>query len=95
MNGMVGQLRSLRPEETVGTTDIKWADGVFGKTIALSRASMVVPQHSHVYPHVSVLVRGKVRVWAGDKELGDFEAPVGITIAVSYTHLTLPTKRIV
>ena len=93
----MSEFRPLRPEESVGTTDLRWADGVFGKTIALSHAGLVVPQHSHVYPHVSVLVRGKIRAWAGDNLLGDFEAPVGITIAALVKHkfLTLTEDVII
>lgn len=96
MNAAV-QLRPLEPHETVGSTDIKWADGVFGKTIALSHSGMMIPQHAHAYPHVSVLVRGSVRAWADGKLLGDFVAPVGITIVanVKHTFLTLSNDTII
>lgn len=97
MNDAAGRLRQRHPEETVGTTDLRMADGVFAKTIALSHAGLVVPQHAHAFPHVSVLVRGKIRAWAGSKVLGDFEAPVGITIAAHVKHrfLTLTDDVII
>jgi hypothetical protein len=73
------------------STDIRMVDGVFAKTLVLEAAGLLIPQHAHKFAHVSVLVRGSIRAWAGDECLGTFEAPIGITIAarVKHTFLTL------
>lgn len=67
------------------STDIRMADGVFVKTLVLE-AGLLVPQHAHKFAHVSVLVRGSIRAWAGDDYLGTFIAPVGLTIAANIKH---------
>ena len=69
------------------STDIKLADGVFMKTMVVRKALTVIPQHSHRFDHVSVLVRGSVRVMADGEHLGDFTAPRGITIKAGVKHL--------
>lgn len=62
------------------------ADGVFIKTLVLDRDGLLVPQHAHSFAHVSVLVRGKIRVWRGEAYVGVFAAPAGITIAAHVKH---------
>jgi quercetin dioxygenase-like cupin family protein len=69
------------------STEIKMADGVFTKSMVVPKARTLIPQHSHRYSHVSVLVRGKVRVVADGSFLGTFEAPAGIVIAARVKHL--------
>lgn len=97
MKSAIGEVRPLKPDEKVESSDLKWANGVFGKTIVLPKSGLVVPQHAHTYPHVSVLVRGTIRAWAGGECLGDFTAPVGITIAaeIKHTFLTLTDDVII
>lgn len=69
------------------STEIHMADGVFVKTMVIQRAGTHVPQHSHVYPHVSVLVKGKVRLWRDGHYEGQLEAPCGILIPARTKHL--------
>ncbi len=69
------------------STEIKMADGVFTKSMVVRKAGTLIPQHSHRYSHVSVLVRGSVRVVTDDDDLGVFEAPAGIVIAAGVKHL--------
>lgn len=68
------------------TTDMRMADGVFAKTMGMPKAGMMVAQHSHAFAHVSVLVRGSLRVWKDDVIVGDFTAPAGITIPALAKH---------
>lgn len=69
------------------STEIRMADGVFTKSMVVKRAGTLIPQHSHRYDHVSVLVRGSVSVVADGVHLGDFFAPCGITIKAGVKHL--------
>ncbi len=68
------------------TVDIKMADGVFVKSIRVPDAFTLIPQHSHLYDHTSMLAVGSVRVWADEKLLGDFIAPHGILIKAKVKH---------
>ena len=69
------------------STEIRMADGVFTKSMVVRRAGTVIPQHSHRFDHVSVLVRGAVRVVTDDEDLGEFTAPCGILIRAGVKHL--------
>ena len=69
------------------STELHIADGVFVKTMVIQRAGTFVPQHAHVYAHVTVLVRGSIKAWKDGAFLGDFTAPVGITIPARAKHL--------
>lgn len=64
-------------------------DGVFIKQMHLKDKGTLVPQHAHVYPHTTMLARGKLRVWRGDTLLGDFEAPYPIFIEAKIKHSLL------
>ena len=54
------------------STEIKMADGVFTKSMVVRRAGTIIPQHSHAYAHISVLVRGAVRVTVGGSDIMGF-----------------------
>lgn len=79
------------------TTDLRMADGVFCKTIRVRKAHRFIPQHSHSFAHVSVVVRGAVRLWRDGVLGGDFQAPIGVTIAAHVKHLfeTLEDETII
>lgn len=69
------------------STEIKMADGIFMKTMRAEKAGTLIPQHAHKFSHVSNLVRGKIRVFVDGKTMGDYEAPIGITIAANLKHM--------
>lgn len=80
---------TLHPQQPI-STDIRMADGVFMKTMRIPKAGTFVPQHSHTFDHVSVLVRGRVFVTAdyGDGEVGEHLcAPASILIRAGVKHL--------
>jgi quercetin dioxygenase-like cupin family protein len=68
------------------STEIKMLDGIFVKSMVIQRAGDTVPQHSHVYDHISVLIRGSVRVWRDDLDCGEYQAPAGLTIKAFSKH---------
>lgn len=68
--------------------DIEWLtpDGVFIKGMIMALKGTTVAQHSHTYIHTSLLVKGSVRVWADGELLGDYKAPMTITIPGRMKH---------
>lgn len=83
---MIRTISPLPVDEQPISTDIKMADGVFMKTMRVQKAGTLIPQHSHVFPHISNLVRGRMRVFADGKDMGVYEAPIGILIGAHIKH---------
>lgn len=75
-----------RAPEQPPVVEIKMADGVFIKQMAIAKAGTLIPQHSHAYDHTSMVAVGAVRVWCDGKLLGDFRAPTGILIKAFSKH---------
>jgi quercetin dioxygenase-like cupin family protein len=69
------------------STEIKMLDGIFVKSMVTKRAGTLIPQHSHAFDHVTVLVRGHVHVQVDDRFLGIYRAPAGIIIKAGQKHL--------
>jgi quercetin dioxygenase-like cupin family protein len=70
------------------STEIKMLDGVFVKSMCIAKAGTFIPQHSHTFDHVSVLVRGSVRVQTGGNSHSiAYRAPAGIMIPAGVKHL--------
>lgn len=62
------------------------ADGLFVKQMHILKAGTRVPQHAHVYDHLTMLATGSVRVWKDGALDGDYIAPTGIMIAAGIKH---------
>lgn len=77
----------LRLQDQPISTETLISDGVFAKPFRVPNARTFLPQHSHTYAHVSVIVRGAVRIWRDGILDGDYDAPVGITIPAHVKHL--------
>lgn len=60
--------------------------GIFCKLWTVADRYTLLPQHSHEFPHISLLVQGEVRVWRDDELVGDFSAPAGIKIDAHTLH---------
>ena len=77
------------PNQPVG--ELTLYAGIFCKTWSVADAGTILPQHSHEFPHLSLIVRGSVRVQCGDDDMGEFHAPATIKIAAHafHTFLTL------
>lgn len=74
------------PEQPYGI-EVYEADGLFLKQMIIPRARTFVPQHSHAYEHLTMLVRGAVNVWKDGVFDRRYEAPAGILIAAGVKHL--------
>jgi len=64
-------------------------DGIFIKQMYLKDAGTLIPQHSHVYDHTSMLAKGRVRLWADNELKGEFEAPCPLFIKAKVKHTFL------
>lgn len=69
------------------STEIRLADGVFMKTMVIQKAGTAVPQHAHSFDHVSVLVRGSVKIEREGRPDLICLVPTGITILARVKHL--------
>lgn len=69
-------------------TDIMFetADDVFVKQIHLPRKNMMYPQHSHKWDHSTLLLRGSIVLWIGDKPGLYYKAPTIMFIAKGIEH---------
>jgi hypothetical protein len=63
--------------------------GVFVKIWSVREAGTLMPQHAHEFDHVTLLMRGAVRVWAGENLIGDVHAPGVIRIQAHTLHTFL------
>jgi quercetin dioxygenase-like cupin family protein len=60
--------------------------GIFCKLWTVVDRGTVLPQHSHEYPHISLIVSGKTHVWRDEDYLGVFTAPATIRIPAHTFH---------
>jgi quercetin dioxygenase-like cupin family protein len=83
----------LRPlDKQPEQVEIHSTDGLYVRQIAVELAGTTLPQHSHVWDHLTMVARGSVHVWAGDDPVGKrYNAPTGIMIkaGVKHTFMTL------
>lgn len=62
-------------------------DGVAIVQMVMEKKNDAIPQHSHKYPHHTLIARGRVRVWADGKHIGDFGEREAVFIAAGVKHL--------
>lgn len=63
------------------------ADGIFIKEMRVPKSNTIVPQHSHVYEHVTLLVKGSVFVKEGNEDIiKTYHAPTAIIIKANVKH---------
>jgi hypothetical protein len=60
--------------------------GIFCKVWHVQDACTLLPQHSHEFPHLSLIVAGAVRVWQDGVDLGVFHAPAAVKIPARTFH---------
>lgn len=67
--------------------EIYEADGIWLKQMVFAKADVWVPQHSHAYDHLTMLVTGAIKVWKDGVFDAEYRAPVGIHIKAGVKHL--------
>lgn len=80
----------MHPEQPL-ESGLAITDDVFVKWYKVPRSGTILPQHSHVFSHVSVIAHGGVRCWQDGELKGDFMAPTTVKIEArsKHTFLTL------
>jgi hypothetical protein len=68
-------------------TDIKISDDIFVKSILVRKSGTMLPQHSHKFPHISLISAGSVVVYCGNQQIGEFRAPQHVLIPAETKHL--------
>jgi hypothetical protein len=76
----------MKRAENQPTSELVLYAGLFCKLWSVADRGTVLPQHSHEFPHLSLIVQGKVHVWRGDDHLGVFAAPAAIRIPAHTFH---------
>lgn len=96
MNGEPGCEVLHAADEQPHTVEHITSDGVYIMHIVIPKAQSLVPQHSHVYDHTTMVAKGKVKVWEDGKFMGDKVAPASIFIKAGAKHsfLTLEDNTI-
>jgi hypothetical protein len=74
------------PEQPYGV-EIYTKDGIFIKQYVIPMAKTIIPQHSHYWDHITMLVAGEVAVWKGGIFDKIYTAPCGIEIQEGIEHL--------
>src|SRR4051812_4164940 len=77
----------MKRAEHQPTSDLTLYAGIFVKTWAVRDAGTMLPQHSHQWPHLTLVVSGSVRVWRDHELMGDFTAPETIKIPALAKHM--------
>lgn len=63
------------------------ADGVWINQIEVADAGTVLPQHSHVHPHVTSVTKGSVRLECSGEDPVVYSAPAQVIIPALVKHL--------
>lgn len=63
------------------------ADGIAVVMTTVPKAGTILPQHSHKYPHISVIASGSVGVWKDGVHIGEFAAKDYLVIEANAKHL--------
>lgn len=75
-----------RAEHQPETVSVTIFAGIYYKVWRVPDADTIIPQHSHVYDHMTAILQGWVGVWRDGKHVGDFLAPAVVRIPAGCKH---------
>ena len=75
-----------RAERQPQATELTLYAGIFLKTWTMPDAGMIVPQHAHQHPHISLIMSGSVRVLSDGGTSGEFSAPAAVKLPALVKH---------
>jgi quercetin dioxygenase-like cupin family protein len=76
--------RAANQPVTIGITIY---GGLYIKTFQVFDTGTIIPQHSHSYDHVTLVMSGAVRVWRDDGPARDYCAPATVHIPAGSKHM--------
>jgi len=76
----------MKRAENQPTSELVLYAGIYCKLWSVPDRGTLLPQHSHVWDHISLIVQGAVRVWRDEDLIGDFKAPAMIKIEAYALH---------
>lgn len=76
----------MKRAEHQPTTELLVYAGIFCKVWTVADAGTLLPQHSHQWDHISLIVAGSVQIWRGDEDIGDYHAPAMVRIPAHTFH---------
>ena len=83
----------------IALPEVEWYidERLFVKQMLMKDAGIYVPKHKHDYDHCSMLATGSVRVWHDGKRVGDFKAPMPLTVkaGIFHTYMSLEPNTLV
>lgn len=62
-------------------------DGVAIVQMVIEKRNDAIPQHAHKYDHHTLVARGRFRVWADGKHIGDYGEREAILIRAGQKHI--------
>jgi hypothetical protein len=74
------------PDDQPYGIEVHSADGVWLKQTLVPRAGTVLPQHTHLWDHLTMIAVGSVLLWKDGVLDGRYDAPSGITIRAGVAH---------
>lgn len=80
------QPRKPMAEEMPVEHEIHEADGVYIRQINVPMSGTALPQHAHVWDHLTMLAAGRVAVWKDGVYDQAYDAPTGIFIKAGAKH---------
>jgi len=75
-----------RAEHQPETVSLTIYGGILYKVWRVPDSNTLIPQHSHEYDHLTVVIKGLVQVWRDDKLAGEYRAPDIIKIPKHCKH---------
>ena len=76
----------MKRAENQPTSELVLYAGIYCKLWSVPDRGTLLPQHSHVWDHISLIVQGAVRVWRDEDLIGDFKAPAMVKIEAYALH---------
>lgn len=74
------------PHQPIITKMRAEADGIEVWHNRIHKAGTILPQHSHCFPHLTVIAQGSVRVILDNEVKGEFAAPSCLIIPAGQAH---------
>ena len=89
-------MRPLTEDETPGEVEFHFTNDLYVRQISIPKRHSLIPQHAHVWDHLTFVARGQVAVTKDNVLDRVYTAPAGIEIkaGVKHSFLTLEDNTV-